>query len=227
MNLFARLMVVSLVATLVLAIPVAAQIGFGVKGGLNLANLTGADSEGFDSKTGLVAGGFVKLNIAPNLAIQPEVLFTQKGSKGDLGFGATAKFELNYIEVPVLLRFSFPTTGELKPFLFAGPAMAFIQTAEFTVEVSGQSASLDIANEKSNDLGLVVGGGIELATGGVNLVVEARVTAGLSKPFDDVEPFDFADVFINELDFPMAWENDGRALDVRNGTFALMVGIAF
>lgn len=227
MNLFARLMVVSLVVTLVLTNPVAAQIGFGIKGGLNVANLTGTDSEGFVRKTGLVAGGFVKLNIAPNLAIQPEVLFTQKGSKGDIGFGATATFEMNYIEVPVLLRYSFPTPGDMDPFLFAGLAMAFIQTAEFTVEAGGQSASLDIANEKSNDLGLVLGGGIELATGGINLLVEVRVTSGLSTPFDDVEPFDFADVFLNELDFPMAWENNGKALDVKNGAFALMVGIAF
>ncbi|MDH3890390.1 MAG: PorT family protein [candidate division Zixibacteria bacterium] len=225
MNLLARLMVLSLVAALVLTVPAVAQVGFGVKGGLNVSNLTGADSEGFDSRVGLVAGGFVKLNIAPNLAIQPEALFAQKGSKGDLG-GVTAKFNLNYFEIPVLLKYTFPTTGEMQPFLFVGPAVAFAQKAEFTVEAGGQSASLDIANEKSNDVGLVIGGGIDLATGGVALVIDARVTLGLSKAFEDVPPFDFVDVFLDELDFPMAWES-GQALDVKNGAFALMIGVAF
>jgi len=196
----------------------------GIKLGLSMANLKGADDEGFDTKTGLSGGVFVAVEVAPQLAFQVEGLYTQKGSKGSLGL-ITAKFKLDYFEIPMLLKYTIPTEGNVSPFFFAGPALALNIKGEITVEAGGQSASVDMANQKSTDFSFVLGGGMDVATQSVTLVFDARYTIGLSQAFDDVAPFDF-DALTAADDFPMAWE-DGRGLDLKTGTITLMAGVAF
>lgn len=230
MNLFAKLMVLSLVATLLLAIPAAAQIGYGVKGGLSAATFSGADSKGYNTQTGFVAGAYLKLNIARNLAIQPEILYSQKGSSGNVRTASTTTkrdFKIDYIEIPLLLRYTFATGGSAVPFVYAGPSIGFVTKAEVTFEAQGESSTLDMANEKSNDFCVVFGGGVELDAGGMDVFFDARFLIGTSAPFEDVEPFDEADVFMNGLDFPMAWEDDGKAFELKNSVISVMVGIAF
>ena len=89
---------------------VQAQSNFklGIKGGVNFANLSSSDSEKSKVLTGINFGFFAKLPLSKSFAIQPEIYFTSKGSeqtyRNDLSEG-TAKFELDYIEVPVLVVF--------------------------------------------------------------------------------------------------------------------------
>lgn len=76
-------MFISLVLLTLFFASVSAQglTGKGLKGGLNIATLTGDDveNEGKKSKLGLCAGGFITYSINDIFAIQPEVLFTMKG----------------------------------------------------------------------------------------------------------------------------------------------------
>ncbi len=53
----------------------------GIKGGLNIATITGDDIEGFDSKMGFVFGGFLTYEVNETFSFQPEVLFSRKGTK--------------------------------------------------------------------------------------------------------------------------------------------------
>src|SRR5687767_4620819 len=81
----------------------------GVKGGFNMSNFLSDDDEATDENIlyGFNAGVYATLPISNFVAIQPEVLFTTRGSEleydTDLGSGNT-KFKLNYIEVPLLVR---------------------------------------------------------------------------------------------------------------------------
>ncbi len=88
-------------------ISVQAQNDFklGIKGGVNFANLSSSDAKERKVLTGINFGVFAKLPISKSFAIQPEIYFTSKGSQQTYENAfttGTAKFELNYIEVPVL-----------------------------------------------------------------------------------------------------------------------------
>lgn len=78
----------------------------GVKGGINFSNLYANTVDDKNVLIGFNAGLFAKLPITKFIAIQPEVYFTTKGSKmvyNNAFVSGTAKFNLNYIEVPVLV----------------------------------------------------------------------------------------------------------------------------
>ncbi len=226
MNRFATTTVVSFLMTLLLAVSATARIGYGVKGGLNFADLTGTDSEGFKNKTGMIAGVYAKLSFSPRVAIQPEILYTQKGSRGTEGGLLSMTFKMDYIEIPVLLRLTVPLEGQVEPFVYGGPSFAFITKAEIEFQAQGISATLNMANEKSSDIVFLFGGGLELDAGAVDVFFDLRYSLGLSNPYDDVAPFVFSDVLIEGKDFPVAWEN-GKALDVKQSAISVMAGIAF
>lgn len=83
---------------------------FGVKGGFNMSNLiSDGENKPNDENVlyGFNAGVYATLPISDFVAIQPEILFTTKGSElkynNDVTSG-NAKFKLNYIEVPLLVR---------------------------------------------------------------------------------------------------------------------------
>ncbi|WP_149208044.1 porin family protein [Flavobacterium johnsoniae] len=81
---------------------------FGVKGGFNMSNLYGSGDDVDDNNIlyGFNAGVYATLPISDFVAIQPEILFTTKGAKLEYSglVDGDAKFKLNYIEVPLLVR---------------------------------------------------------------------------------------------------------------------------
>jgi len=79
----------------------AGNIKAGLKVGANLAKITGADATNAKNLIGLIGGGFVGIKLS-TLVIQPEVLFSMKGTEVD-----TEKIKLSYLEVPVLVEDEF------------------------------------------------------------------------------------------------------------------------
>ena len=172
--------------------------GFGIRGGVNFANFNDIDGD-TESRTGLMGGIYTSFLI-PNspVAIQPEVLYTQKGAEsGD------NTFELDYIEIPVLARFDFITDGGITPHVYFGPYLGFNVSAEYDGNNDDDpifgDAETNIEDQvNSTDVGVVVGGGLDF--GRVNLGV--RYGAGLTEVFED----------------------GGSA---KNGVFSVIAGIGF
>jgi hypothetical protein len=79
---------------------------FGIKGGLNLTNLHSDDFANDHLKAGFNAGIFSKIPVTPGFSIQPELLYSLKGSKSDynnaLQGSGQYRFNLGYIELPLL-----------------------------------------------------------------------------------------------------------------------------
>ncbi len=85
------------------------NLKFGIKGGVNFSNLNLNDIENNKVLTGVNFGVFAKLPLSNSFAIQPEIYFTTKGSEltyQSVFVDGTAKFELNYIEIPVMAIFN-------------------------------------------------------------------------------------------------------------------------
>lgn len=77
---------------------------FGVKAGSNISNFRGKDfPDNTKSYVGYYAGLFIDIEIAENLNIQPEVLYSNVGAKIDQGF--MDKSKIDYISVPVSLQY--------------------------------------------------------------------------------------------------------------------------
>ncbi len=157
----------------------------GVKGGINIATIGGSDAgSGITAVTQYAAGVFVEISLPGPLAIQPEVLYSVKGSKAAvpatyLTPAMTLTTTLSYIEIPVLLKFYLPTPV-IKPHLFAGPALGILTSAKAKAEYPGGSVDTDIKDViTSTDLGVVVGAGIKLALPIVDLSVEGRYNYGM------------------------------------------------
>jgi len=80
----------------------------GAKLGVNYSNVYDSEGEDFvaDPKLGMVAGGFVTLPLGKLFAIQPEILYSQKGFKGSgtlLGSPYSYERTTDYLDVPVFL----------------------------------------------------------------------------------------------------------------------------
>ena len=160
------------------------KITYGVKGGLSLANLYGDDISDVDSKIGFTAGAFLNIGTSGQISIQPELLYTMKGAKDDV-LGLEEKLKLNYIEVPILIKWTSPSEGTIRPNLFIGPAPAFLMSAKFEETFGGVLVEIDIKDEvKSFDFGVVFGGGLDFAAGSGSFVIDIRYTLGLTSVDD-------------------------------------------
>jgi hypothetical protein len=157
-----------------------AQIGLGIKGGVNFANVSGTDAPpNAKTLTGFAAGGYLEISLPLLFTIQPEILYSQKGTTYDQSiFGTNVKVtaKLNYLEIPVLVKYSFPVPV-VKPSLYAGPAMGILLSAKAKAEAAGQSQEEDIKSQTtSTDFGLVVGASANIAI----ITVDVRYTLGLT-----------------------------------------------
>lgn len=101
------------------------QLGF--RGGLNYSNVYDAKGEQFntDAKVGFVAGALVAIPIDKYIGLQPEILLSQKGFKGN-GSILGSKYDFSrtttYVDIPVqfLLKPSEFIT------LLAGPQFSYL-----------------------------------------------------------------------------------------------------
>jgi hypothetical protein len=154
-----------------------AQIG--IKGGLNFSNMYTEDVNDNNVLVSFNAGLYASIPIISSLAFQPEFLFSRKGSElvYDNAFvSGTAKFKLNYIEVPMLLKLN--VTKNIN--IHAGPYFAYLIDAQVTNETDGGTFNFEdnFDNDDFNkfDFGLSAGFGFDFNVIGIG----ARYNYGLS-----------------------------------------------
>lgn len=154
---------------------------FGLKGGLNFTNMY-IDKVGDDKmKVGWHAGVFAKVPLAKGVSLQPELLYSNKGSKLNytdqlIGVGEY-RFNLNYWELPVLLSFNIAENFHIN----AGPYIAYLSKADITdINENGTVDQLVKLNEDSFkrwDAGAAAGIGFDVE----KFTLGARYTLGLTK----------------------------------------------
>jgi len=164
--------------------------GFGPKFGLNIANVRG-DSipDEYESKMAFNFGVFTTYNINDFIGVQPELMFTMKGSKAEgeiMGESYTSKLNLNYIEIPILAKLTIPL-GSVRPYVVAGPEFAFNMTATVSSEYAGQDTTVDIEDASVVDFGMMFGGGVAFELGPGFLSLEAKYDMGFLPIADEEE----------------------------------------
>ncbi len=146
-----------------------ADMFFGVRAGLNIADLSGDDADETDSIIGFHIGGMMQYFVSPDILIQPELLFTQKGYEVEY-MGHTEDVTLSYLEIPVLAKYNFDLESViLQPFL--GPALGILIDDDDT-EAEGIDFGLHL--------------GLDAVLMG-NLLIGLRYNLGLTDVFEDVD----------------------------------------
>lgn len=123
----------------------------GIKGGLNISNLSIDDSDDKNLLYGFHAGLFNKIALSESFAIQPELLYAQKGLELDYdaaGVDGESKFKLHYIDLPVLMVFNLSRDLSIN----AGPYISYLAAASATTEADlFDSFDLDSEDEIDRD----------------------------------------------------------------------------
>ena len=155
----------------------------GVKGGVNLSNLYVDDVSDENMKVGLNLGLFAKVPLTKGLSIQPELLYSSKGAKltYDNVFGnGEFRFNLNYVEVPVLAVINIAKNFNLQAGVYASYlASVNIKKLKDDGDVDDIS-DLDAEDFNRVDYGLVGGLGLDIE----NFTIGARYNYGLKEVGD-------------------------------------------
>ncbi|OXA85479.1 porin family protein [Flavobacterium hercynium] len=134
---------------------------FGVKGGFNMSNLYQNDADDENVLYGFNAGVYATLPISDFIAIQPELLFTTKGAEleYDNAFASgNAKFKLNYIELPLLVRVNITKNFNVH----AGGYASYLVSSKVTGSGSIDfSEDIDTDDLNKFDAGLSAGVGVD------------------------------------------------------------------
>src|SRR5688572_14939013 len=84
---------------------------FGLKAGLNIADITSDAGTKFDNKMGLNAGLLAHIHLSPQFALQPEVVYSSQGGKytfeNFLGNLEEHELGLDYINIPLNVQYMF------------------------------------------------------------------------------------------------------------------------
>lgn len=151
----------------------------GVVIGAGIASLAEENSEMYiDSEKvsifGYQLGAYLSFKINDYLEIQPEISFVKKGGKqNEVWYGYDYIYHSNYIEMPVLARFSYNAEGKISPFIVLGP-FAALRIGGKIVVTNGEHEEVNKIYFKRFDYGLAMGGGVN-----VNINEKTRFNVGL------------------------------------------------
>jgi hypothetical protein len=155
-----------------------AQVKFGVKAGLNIANMLEKDndetySKDYKSKIGFHLGGTADFAISEKFAIEPGLLFSTKGYKME-DSGETMSYNLNYLEIPINAVYKIDL-GSAKVLINAGPYLGFAISGKMKASVArfGENGDekeqkIEIGSDKEKDMikpldfGLNFGAGVDI-----------------------------------------------------------------
>ncbi len=178
------------------------KISYGFRAGVSSADMRGDAVESLDGlidfadgylstgkRTGFFTGTYVDFPLGKILTVEPGLNYTQKGYqlKGSLkvkgvdilGVNAKAQLQMNYIEIPVLLKANIGGFN-----LFAGPQISYLLNAD--LRASAGALGFNILSTKIPatsqfnhwDAGITGGVGYQFSNG-INLM--ASYDHGLSK----------------------------------------------
>ncbi|MFC6221636.1 porin family protein [Hymenobacter artigasi] len=131
------------------------NVSLGLKAGATYSSFVGKQANNEEGRFGFQAGGFANIGLSRMFAFQPEIIYSQKGTKyKDITDYST---RLNYLDVP--LAFHVNADGL---FFEAGPQVGFLLSAK---DEAGNT-SVDVKDAANAvDFGYLVGLGYQRKTG--------------------------------------------------------------
>lgn len=139
---------------------------WGIRIGLTSATVSGDEGYGsLGAKAGMTLGGVVGIRVAETtpLFIESGLYYTERGAKKD-----KAKVGINYLEVPILIKYGFKATDDIAILPFVGPYFSYgvsgkVKNAVFVpgAEAVNERSSFNNVGFKHMDMGFKLGVGAE------------------------------------------------------------------
>ena len=162
-------------------------VQFGIKGGINLANVEAKLYSGSKSRMSFHAGGLAHIHLSRHLAIQPEILYSGQGFEEDFSSSLSYEMKLGYINLPILVQYMYRGFR-----LETGPQIGFLASAEGEYSDGRKEELEDYL--KSGDFSWVFGSSYLSPFG---LGVHARYNLGISNINDKLTATGVTDNEIN------------------------------
>lgn len=168
-----------------LACSINAQIGLGVKAGVNFSSMiTDIEDMSSDFMTGYNVGVIANLPLKEKLSIQPGIFYSVKGTKYDNYYLGKVTNTLNYVEVPVNVVFKLGQDN-LKILPFLGPYIAYgiggtYKSEDYNEEYDIKWGSSEEDSYKPLDYGLNLGVGVQMS----KLLISGQYGFGLANISD-------------------------------------------
>ena len=216
-----------------------AEASFGLKAGPSLAQHSGIKERAAEYqvssswRVGFAAGAFLRFPVTSRFALQQELVYTQKGSQQKIGVEILdiptvldVTYDMDYIEIPVLLRFVWLERSSSELYSLVGTALSLKVRDRYTLkgEVSdGEqtiplSARADMSEVEMFDYSFIYGTGLEFAVGRQRILVEYRFTIGwntLAMPTYAYVPFEDDELLIDNEPVPLKNQNHLLLLGTR------------
>lgn len=116
---------------------------WGLKGGINVANIKVEQGTDPESRIGIHLGGLAHIHLSEHFALQPELMYSSQGAQREIG-GAEYTTKLHYVNVPVLLQFMTGSGFRLQ----TGPQLGLLVSARS--KVSDTETDVDDAYETAD-----------------------------------------------------------------------------
>ncbi len=159
----------------------AQQFRSGIKGGFNYSSLYVDDVEDRKIRPGFHFGFFGQSELSDAVALQTELLYTTAGNRSTYRagpFDGTVDFNLNYLQVPVMLNLKVADALEFHGGLYAAYLVGANTSSEGDFGTSFQE--LDRENFKDLDFGFAAGFGVNFG----DLQLGLRYNLGLTEIAD-------------------------------------------
>jgi hypothetical protein len=201
------LMLVSFSASAALAAE-KGEVHYGLKAGVSF---TTAYAEGgrLNYYTAGAGGIFMNYHLSRNFQIQPELFFSMRGWKETAG-SLTLTNKINYIDLNLLLKLVIPSGSEtIQSALGIGPFVGIkvSDSYEFNLSVPDEvNEAMDLIYESINsyDVGIIFSGELDvLLDNGGMVVLDFRITVGLTQIFEDIVAADTYQLDLKMLGFQL------------------------
>ena len=156
------------------------QAQFGVKAGLNFANVSNASSINNSSRTGFQAGIFLAPQAKKILSSRTELLFSRQGYNYKTGTN-TGNVNLDYIMLPQFMAINITKYFQIQ----LGGQMAFLLNAKVDSSNGGSGSSGNSILDLYNKFDYGYGGGVEVHPVS-GLLIGARVNISLGNLYKDI-----------------------------------------
>lgn len=163
------------------------SVQFGLKAGVNLADVKSEIYTDTKTRTSFYAGGLAHIHLNQHFALQPEAIYSRQGFEQNISSGLVLTAKLDYINIPVMLQYMNRGVR-----IETGPQLGFLVNAQADYTDGRDN---DIENRlKSTDFSW--GFGVSyVTTPGVG--ISARYNLGISNINKDITSPGVSDIEIN------------------------------
>lgn len=144
-------------------------VKFGIKAGLNYANLTGSEIQ-TDAITSYHAGLVAEVKLTEGFSVQPELLYSTQGASYK-DAGEEFRNELGYLSIPILAKISLNKAISLD----LGPQASFLMS---------ERQEFDLEDSESFEFGLAAGLGLKITK---SIFLQGRYVLGLTEASKDAQ----------------------------------------